>query len=115
MYHSKECGFQVQNGLTEKQVKTYNRLSKIICNVPSVSCYQGDCEMRPGTVNLIKNTEEQSEDDNVDNTAYRSTLETIVQSCNDFHKSFAEKLNILLCHSFMMTAIMFQQRIEVEI
>jgi hypothetical protein len=55
--------------LTEKQVKTYNDcMSKIICNVPSVSCYRGDCEMCPGTENLIKNTEQRFEDYNMDNS-----------------------------------------------
>jgi hypothetical protein len=71
--------------LNENQVKTYeNCLSKIICNVPSVSCYQGDCEMCPGTENLINNTEKRFED-NTDNIIYRqwmttdrSTLETTV-------------------------------------
>jgi hypothetical protein len=85
--------------LTEKQVKSYdNCLSKIICNVPSVRCYQGGCEMCPGTENLIKNTEKRSEDNNIDNITYkewlttdRSTLETTVKSCSDFLKSFTEK------------------------
>jgi hypothetical protein len=54
--------------LTEKQVKTYNNcLSKIICNVPSVNCYQADCEMRPATENLIKNTDQRFEDSSVTN------------------------------------------------
>jgi hypothetical protein len=41
--------------LTEKKVKTSDCSSKIICNVPDVSCYQGDCELCPGAVNLIRN------------------------------------------------------------
>jgi hypothetical protein len=95
--------------LTEKQVKTYNDcLSKTIRNVPSVSCYKGDCEMYPGTENLITIVLQKLEDNNMDNITYtqwmvsvRSTLETTVQSCSDFLKSFAEKLNILICHSFI--------------
>jgi hypothetical protein len=69
--------------LTGKQVKTYDYSSKIICNVPNVSFYQGDCEMCPGTENLIKNTEQRSEDNNIGNITYiqwmttdRSTLKT---------------------------------------
>jgi hypothetical protein len=50
--------FQMQNcmiGLKSRQNLRW--LSKTICNLQSVSCYQGDCEMCPGTENLIKNTE----------------------------------------------------------
>jgi hypothetical protein len=56
--------------LTEKQVKTYDKcLTKVTCNVPSVSCYQGDCNMCPGNVNLIKYTEQRFKS-NTDNTTY---------------------------------------------
>jgi hypothetical protein len=40
--------------LAEKQVKTYDDC--LSCNVPSVSFYQGDCTVHPGTENLIKKT-----------------------------------------------------------
>jgi hypothetical protein len=44
--------------LTEKKVKTYDAgLSKIIFNVPSILCCQGDFEMCAMTENLIKNIE----------------------------------------------------------
>jgi hypothetical protein len=82
-------------------------MSKIICNVPSVCFYQGDCGMCPGSENLIKNTEQRFEE-YIDNISYRqwmatdrSTVETTVQSYSDFLESFAEKLNVLLCHSFI--------------
>jgi hypothetical protein len=86
--------------LTEKQVRTYDDcLSKIIFNLPSVSCYQGDCEMCPEAENLIKNIEQRFEDNNEDNITYRqwmttdrSTLERTVQSCSDFLELFAERL-----------------------
>jgi hypothetical protein len=63
--------------------------------------------MCPGTENLIKNIEHRFEDNNIGNityrqTTHRSTLETAVQSCNDFFESFAEKVNILLCHFFIV-------------
>jgi septation ring formation regulator EzrA len=61
----------------------------------------------PGIKNLLKNTEQKSEENNTDNITYsrlmttdRQTLETTVLSCSDFLKSFAEYLNILLHHSF---------------
>jgi hypothetical protein len=61
-----------------------------------------------GTENLIKNIAQEFKDDNIDNVTYRqwmttdrSTLETIVQSCSDFLKSFAKMLNIWLRHSFI--------------
>jgi hypothetical protein len=64
--------------------------------------------MCPGTQNLIKNIEQRFEDNNADNITYRqwmttdrSTLETAVQSCSAFLKSFAEKLDIMLHHSFI--------------
>jgi hypothetical protein len=42
--------------MNEKQVRTYdNSLSTIIYNEPSVSGYQGDCEMFPGTEHLTRN------------------------------------------------------------
>jgi hypothetical protein len=41
--------------LAEKKVKTSDCSSKIICNVSDVSCYQGDCEMCPGTENVVRN------------------------------------------------------------
>jgi hypothetical protein len=66
VYHPSECetisGAEVFD-LTEKQVKTNDDYSsKIICDVPSLSCYQGDCEMCPGTENIIKNIEQRFED-----------------------------------------------------
>jgi hypothetical protein len=82
--------------LIEKHVKTKDSYSsKIICNEPSVSCYQGDYELCPETKNLIRNTELRFEDDNIDNITYRqwmtsdiSTMETTVQSCSDFKSTF---------------------------
>jgi hypothetical protein len=70
--------------------------------------------MCPGAENLIRNIEQIFED-NIDNITYRqkmttdrSTPETTVQSCSDFLRCFAEKLNILFCHSFYsMTVVMF--------
>jgi hypothetical protein len=60
------------------------------------------------TEKIIENTEQRFEDNNIDNVTYRhwmttdiSDLETTVQSCSDFTKSFAEKLNILLYRSFV--------------
>jgi hypothetical protein len=52
--------------LTEKKVKTYDRYSKIICNVPSAGCYQGDCEMCLGSENLIINIEQRFEENKID-------------------------------------------------
>jgi hypothetical protein len=79
--------------MTKKYVKTYDYVSKIISNVPSGSCYQGDYEMFPGI-----------EDKNTDITytewmTPRSTLKKTVKPCSAFFKSFSEKLNILLHHS----------------
>jgi hypothetical protein len=52
--------------MTEEQLKIYGgHLSKIICNVPSVICYSGDCEMWPGTESLIKSIEQRFEE-NID-------------------------------------------------
>jgi hypothetical protein len=91
--------------LKSKQ-KLVMTVSKTICIVPSVSSYQGECEMWPGTENLIKSIE-QIWSNNTDNiicrqwmTTARSTLETTVQSFSDILESFAEELNTQLHHSF---------------
>jgi hypothetical protein len=68
-----------------------------MCNVPSASCFQGDCEMCPGTENLIKSIGQRFEDNNVDNITYRqwmatdrSTLEATMQPCSDFLQSLLQ-------------------------
>lgn len=108
VYHSSLCETiipyaEVYN-LTEKQVETYDDcLSKIICNVSIVSCYQGDCKVGPGIQNLLKSTEHRFSDNKTDNIPYkqwmttdRQTLQTTVESYSDLLESFADKLNILL-------------------
>jgi hypothetical protein len=59
VYQSSECETLILGGklydMTKKQIIYDNCLSKIICNVPSVSCYQGECEMGTGIKKVIKN------------------------------------------------------------
>lgn len=95
-------------------MKTYDDwLPKSICNMPVVSCYQGDCRMNPEIENLSRNYEQMSEGNNIDNKTYRQWLTDQLwkQLCNlaDYIKSFADKLNIIH-HSSI--AIMFLQITE---
>jgi hypothetical protein len=59
-------------GMGQKSGPCTATFNDLLCfyNVLSVSCYQGDCQMCLGTRNLIGNTEQKSEDSNIDNITY---------------------------------------------
>ena len=93
---------------SEILLDTYH--SCLACNPALPRCYLCCCQYCPGISNLKNHLQILLEENMIDEIVYkqwvsvdRSTLESICHSSDDFVKSFFEKLNLLLSHSFIAT------------
>jgi hypothetical protein len=98
LYHSSECEtYDFRCKIVWFDWKASKRLQWMFvqsCHVRIVSCCQGDCEMCPGTENLIKNIEKKFEDNNIDNITYWQ-----IKSGNNC--AILQWLPQIFCHSFI--------------
>lgn len=83
-------------------------LKQMICSDPSPKCYLGLCQQCPGVEKLHPTLIALFDENNIDTITYKqwtstdgSSLETIVQSADDFVESLLDNLSILLRHSFI--------------
>ncbi|XP_038055995.1 uncharacterized protein LOC119727986 [Patiria miniata] len=95
--------------VTNGEMKHYRDcLAAIQCNPPRTECFLDKCDECPGTSDLRDRLETYFEDNMIDQIEYkqwtttdRSTLETKIQTVDDFLDSFMATLRKLLRHDFI--------------
>lgn len=85
-----------------------NCLALIMCNPPQVNCFFRKCSECLDKTSLKELLQESFEEHCIDTITYkkwtatdRSSLETVVESTEDFIESFISKLGVLAHHSFI--------------
>ena len=86
----------------------HNCFAEVQCNPPSVQCFLGCCDHCPDSDNLRAKLEAHFEEQMIDRLEYkqwtttdRSTLETKVQSVDDFLGNFLGSIPKVLQHDFI--------------
>ena len=85
-----------------------NCLAEIQCNPPRIQCFLGRCEECPGIENLHRRLEQHFDEHMIDHiefkqwtTTDRATLDTKIQSLDEFIRVFLDTLPTVLLHDFI--------------
>lgn len=86
----------------------HNCLAEILCNPPRIQCFGGYCAECPGVEHLQERLEHHFDEQSIDRievkqwtTTDRSTLETKVQSADDFIRFFIAAIPKVVHHDFV--------------